>query len=247
MRLFWRILAAFAGLLLLLVVAVAIAIRSVDVNDFAGPIQQRVKEATGRDLAIKGRIDFKLSLEPTLMIDDVTLGNAGWAKSPQMLSARRVEAQVALLPLLQRRFEITHLTVVEPTIALETDAHGKGNWEVQSARADPASATAASATVNAFAIGDLAIKDGSLTYRDGETGKVTVVVIESLALHARNASSPVSARFRGKIDDLAIAMEGDLGPLDALAQRRWPYPVSLKGEINGKSATIATKLRVERQ
>ena len=245
MRLFWRILAAFAGLLLLLVVAVAIAIRTVDVNDFAGPIAQRVKEATGRDLVIKGPIDFKLSLEPTLTIDDVTLGNASWAKAPQMLSARRVEAQVALLPLLQRRFEVIHLTIVEPTIALETDAHGKGNWEVQPVRAGPASATTASATAEAFAIGDLAIKDGTLTYRDGETNKVTNVVIESLALHARDASSPVSARFRGKVDDLAVALEGDLGPLDALTQRRWPYPVSVKGEINGKSATIATKLRVE--
>ncbi len=247
MRLFWRILAAFAGLLLLVVVAVAIAIRTVDVNDFAAPVAQRVKEATGRDLAIKGRIDLKLSLEPKLTIDDVTLGNASWAKSPQMLSARRVEAQVALLPLLQRRFEIIQLTLVEPTIALETDAHGKGNWELQPVRAVPAGATTESATANAFAIGDLAIKNGTLSYRDGETGKVTAVVIESLALHARDASSPVSARFRGKVDDLAIALEGDLGPLDALTQRRWPYPVSLKGEINGKSATIATKLRVERQ
>src|ERR1700738_4961574 len=163
MRLFWRILAALAGLLLLLVLAVAIAIRTVDVNDFASPIAQRVKDATGRDLAIRGRIDLKMSLEPTLVIDDVTLGNASWAKSPQMLSARRVEAQVALLPLLQRRFEVVHLTLVEPTIALETDAHGKGNWELQSVRSGSAGATADGATANAFAIGDLAIKDGTLT------------------------------------------------------------------------------------
>src|SRR6266567_9354657 len=111
MRQFWRILAVFAGLLLLLMVA--IAIQTVDVNDFTGPIQQRVKDATGRELVIKGRIDLKMSLERTLVIDDVTLGNASWAKSPQMLSARRVEAQMALLPLLQRRFEVIHLTIVE--------------------------------------------------------------------------------------------------------------------------------------
>lgn len=40
-------------------------------------------------------------------------------------------------------------------------------------------------------------------------------------------------------------MEGDLGPLQALAQRRWPYPVSLKGEVNGQSASVTTKMRVE--
>src|SRR5438105_1199237 len=140
MRLFWRILAVFAGLLLLLIVAVAIAIRTVDVNDFTVPIQQRVKDATGRELFIKGGIELKLSLEPKLMINDVMLGNASWGKSPQMLSARRVEAEVALLPLLQRRFEITHLTLVEPMISLETDAGGKGNWEMTSAAAASAAA-----------------------------------------------------------------------------------------------------------
>ena len=246
MRLFWRILAVFAGLLLLLIVAVAIAIRTVDVNDFTAPIQQRVKDATGRDLVIKGGIELKLSLEPKLLINDVTLGNASWGKSPQMLSARRVEAEVALLPLLQRRFEITHLTLVEPMISLETDARGKGNWEMTDA-APAASGAPPSRAANAFAVGDVSVKEGALTYRDGETGKTTSVVIESLSLHARDAQSPVSARFRGKVDDLAVALEGDLGPLDTLMQRRWPYPVSLKGEIDGKSATIATKVRAERQ
>ena len=33
--------------------------------------------------------------------------------------------------------------------------------------------------------------------------------------------------------------------MQALAQRRWPYPVSLKGEVNGQAASVATKLRVE--
>src|SRR5207253_3466876 len=143
------------------------------------------------------------SLEPKLMINDVVLGNASWGKSPQMLSARRVEAEVALLPLLQRRFEITHLTLVEPMISLETDAGGKGNWEMTTAAA---ASTAAGRPANALAVGDVSVKDGALTYRDGETGRTTSVVIESLSLHARDAQSPISARFRGKVDDLAIAL-----------------------------------------
>jgi AsmA family protein len=247
MRLFWRILAAIGGLLVLLIVAVAIAVRTIDVNDFIAPIQQRVKDATGRDLVIRGGIDFKLSLEPELLIDDVSLSNAEWGKSAQMLTAKRVEAQVKLLPLLQRRFEIVRFKLIDPVIALETDAGGKGNWEFSSPAGGGGAVPSPGGGFNAFAIGDLAIDHGTLSFRDGESGKTTTIAIDTLSLHARDAESPVSARFRGTVGDIAVAMEGDLGPLQALAQRRWPYPVSLKGQINGQSASVMTKMQVEDQ
>ncbi|MDQ6917129.1 MAG: AsmA family protein [Pseudomonadota bacterium] len=244
MRLFWRILAAFGGLLALLIIAVAIAVRTIDVNDFIAPMQKRVKEATGRDLAIRGGIDFKLSLEPELIIEDVSLSNAEWAKSPQMLTAKRVEAQVKLLPLLRRHFEIVRFKLIDPVIVLETNAAGKGNWEFGSA-ADASTTGPSSTPFNALAIGDLAIDHGSASFRDGGSGRTTNVVIDELLLHSRNADGPVSARFRGTVGDIAVAMEGDVGPLQALAQQRWPYPISLKGEVNGQAASIATKVRIE--
>ncbi len=244
MRLFWRILAAFGGLLALLIIAVAIAVRTIDVNDFIAPMQKRVKDATGRDLAIRGGIDFKLSLEPELIIDDVSLSNAQWGKSPQMLTAKRVEAQVKLLPLLRRNFEIVRFKLIDPVIALETNAAGKGNWEFGSA-GDASTAAPSSTPFNALAIGDLAIDHGIASFRDGGSGNTTQVVIDELLLHSRNADAPVSARFRGTVGGIAVAMEGDVGPLQALAQQRWPYPVSLKGEVNGQAASVATKVRIE--
>ena len=243
MRLLWRILAATGGLLVLLIIAVAIAVRTIDVNDFIAPIQKRVKDATGRDLIIRGGIDFKLSLEPELLIDDVSLGNAEWGKSAQMMTAKRVEAQVKLLPLLRRHFEIVRFKLIDPVISLETDAGGKGNWEFSSAGSVDGAGTMGG--INAFAIGDLAIDHGTASFRDGESGKTTNIVIDELSLHSRDAESPVSARFRGAIGDISVAMEGDLGPLQALAQRRLPYPVSLKGEVNGQPASVAAKVRVE--
>jgi len=243
MRLFWRILAATGGLLVLLIIAVAIAVRTIDVNDFIAPIQKRVKDATGRDLIIRGGIDFKLGLEPELLIDDVSLSNSEWGKSAQMMTAKRVEAQVRLLPLLQRHFEIVRFKLIDPVISLETDAAGKGNWEFSNAGSLDGAGSAGG--INAFAIGDLAIDHGTASYRDGESGKTTNIVIDELSLHSRDAQSPVSARFRGAVGDIAVAMEGDLGPLQALAQRRLPYPVSLKGEVNGQPASVAAKVRVE--
>src|SRR5512135_449382 len=121
MRTFWTIVAIAGGLVLLLLIGVAIAVWTVDVNQFVAPVQAKVKAATGRELA--------LGLEPKIVFDDVRFGNAPWAKEKELASVKHVEADVALLPLLQRRFEVLRLTLVEPTIALETAADGKANWD----------------------------------------------------------------------------------------------------------------------
>jgi hypothetical protein len=246
MRPFWRILAGIGGLLLLLMIAVAIAVSTVDVKTFIGPIQKRVKDATGRDLTINGGIDLKLSLEPKVVIQDVAFSNAPWGKAQPMITAKRVEAQVALLPLLHRDFQVRSFALIEPTIALETDAKGVGNWEFGGVPpGTPAAAPAEPAAMAGLFVGDLSISNGVLTFRDGESGKVTTVTIADFALNARDAQSAVSARFRGSVDDIAVAVEGDIGPLTSLVQRRWPYPVSLKGQVSGQDASVVTKLRVE--
>src|ERR1700752_4664184 len=96
------ILAIAGGLTGLVLIAVAIAVATVDVKTLVGPVQARVKADTGRDLVFAGPIDLKLSLEPKLGASDVTLGNASWASSTPMVKAKRIEVQVALLPLLQK-------------------------------------------------------------------------------------------------------------------------------------------------
>src|SRR5438876_9031332 len=246
MRIFWRTLAALGGVVVLLLIAVAIAVHTVDVNEFLGPIKQRVKDATGRDLEVRGGIDLKLGLEPKLVLDDVTLGNAAWSKQPQMVTAKHVEAQIALLPLLRKRFEIIRFKLIEPTIVLETDSGGRGNWEFRLPAAAQGTTTAPSGgTLGGLSVGDIAISGGAVTYRDGKTGEITTILIEDLTVHARDAQSPVSGRFRGKINDTAVALEGDFGPLDQLLRQKWPYPVTVQGDINGKKATVDTQLTVK--
>ena len=235
-------LAGFGGLLFLVIVAAGITLRKFDANELIGPIQQHVRDATGRELTIRGGAELKLSLEPKLVIDDVALGNASWGASPQMLTAKRIEAQVALLPLLRRRVDVVRFALIEPTISLETDGKGNGNWQIGGASGEGGGAAR---SPGGLAFGDLAISNGTMTFRDGATGKVTNIAIETLSLHARDPQSPISAQFRGKVDDIAVSVEGDLGPLDALLQRRWPYPVTLQGEVNGQKASVKTQMNIQ--
>jgi uncharacterized protein involved in outer membrane biogenesis len=247
MRIFWTILGIAGGVVLLVLVGVAIAVWTVDVNQFVGPIQKRVKEATGRDLTIGGGVRLSLGLEPKLVLNDVHFGNAAWAKEKDLASVKQVEADVALLPLLQRRFEVIRLNLVDPVISLETGAGGKVNWEFGTgAPAGPPIAAAgagAASTLANFGIANVVIENGTLTVRD-VSGTVTRITIDRFAAQARNSASPINAEFRGKVDDVPLSLSGNLGPIDTFVQRREPYPVTIKGQVAGRDANLGTKVRI---
>jgi uncharacterized protein involved in outer membrane biogenesis len=99
------------------------------VNQFAAPVQKKVKKATGSELTIGGRVQLLLGLEPKIVFDDVRLANAPWAKDRDFASSRQLAAHVAVLPLLQRCFEVVRLNLVEPSISLETVKNGRVNCD----------------------------------------------------------------------------------------------------------------------
>ncbi|EFH10454.1 AsmA family protein, partial [Teichococcus cervicalis] len=102
-----------------------------------------VEQATGRALTLSGPVGIKLSLVPTVTLQGVALANAPGGSRPQMLTARRVEAELALLPLLRRRLAFERVTLIEPDLLLELDAEGTPNWRFGPPR--PAEAAAAPA------------------------------------------------------------------------------------------------------
>ena len=249
MRIFWRSLAVLGGIVLLLLIAVAIAVSTVDVGEFIGPIKERVKEATGRDLNVRGSVDLKLGLEPKLVLDDVTLGNAAWGKEAQMLSAKHIEMEIALLPFLRKHFEVIGLNLIEPRIALETDSKGNGNWEFPAPPAAAKDGTRApsGATLGDLLVADVEVSGGSITYRNGKTGEVTTIAVEQLSMRGGDAQSPITGSFRGKLNDTSVALEGNFGPLDQLLGQRWPYAVRVQGEIGRKKASVETQVSVQGQ
>jgi hypothetical protein len=244
MQLFIKIVAGVAVLVLLLLGAAAIAIRTIEPRTLLAPIEAQIERATGRDVDLGGNARISLSLTPTLELDDVSLGNAAWGSEKQMIRAKRLEAQVALLPLLSRRVDIVRFTLVEPTILLETDAHGRGNWSFgespakPSTRSDPVTDAA-----GAFGLGEFEVENGDLRWRDGRSGDVTRVRIDRLHLRARDAQKPMVAQFKGAVGDVPMALEGHFGPFAALRDEQWPWPVNVEGEVAGRKTGVTTKVR----
>src|SRR3954468_17443325 len=110
------------------VAAMFAILRSVDFNSYKDLVAQQVKAATGRDLVLAGDVKVGLSLIPHLEIDQVSFRNADWGSEPQMLKLDKLEADVALIPLLSSQIEIKNVRLVGADILLETDKNGQGNW-----------------------------------------------------------------------------------------------------------------------
>ncbi len=249
-----------AAFVALLFVAAIVAVHTADVQTLTAPLAARIKAQTGRDLTIRGGISITPSLEPRIEVSDIALGNPAWASDPNLITAKRMDVELALLPLLRRKLDVRRVVLTDPVISLETDSSGRGNWEKHArGRGRPARATHAGSrrdtgrqrrhvrsrrgTLAAgLAVGALEIDNGVLTYRNGRTGAVTHVDIQHLELHARDPAAPVNAAFRGSIDGVAVALTGNAGPLATLLERREPYPLTAQGEVAGQATVVKARL-----
>ncbi len=111
-----------AVLIVTVIVAVIALIAMTDFNQYRPLIADQVRQATGRNLEIKGRLGLALSLVPVVEISDVRFANAPWGSRPHMITLKRLEVRVRLLPLLSGAIEVERLILIEPDILLETDA-----------------------------------------------------------------------------------------------------------------------------
>ncbi|MBX9736616.1 MAG: AsmA family protein, partial [Phycisphaerales bacterium] len=92
--------------LLALTAVLVVAVNRIDPAAYLPVAVAKVKELTGRELKVDGGIGYSLSLVPKLSIESVRFQNASWGSRPDMLLAKRVEVQIALLPLLSGRIDI---------------------------------------------------------------------------------------------------------------------------------------------
>jgi uncharacterized protein involved in outer membrane biogenesis len=243
MRTAVKIVAVAAGLVVVAAAGLTALVATLDTDALLAPVRSRVKEITGRELAIGG-ISARVSPVPKLVLREVSIANASWGSATPLAAAKTIEVQLALMPLLQRRVEVAELAINEPAIALETAADGRRNWEFDAKTTASGAAGAAQGTslITAFAVGKMSIKDGTIVHRDGSRA-VTTIAIDQLEAGARDADTPIGITLRGKVDTLPVAISGTIPALNAIT-RQAPYPINLEGEVAGRKgalrATVST-------
>lgn len=239
---------AVAVIILVPLAAVAIFIASFDPNSYKPQIVAAVERATGRNLAIQGRLRMTMSLVPTISASGITLANPPGYADANFATLRRVDAQVALLPLLSHRLDILKLVLIDPAINLEYDATGRPDWLFGAEGAASSGAPAAAAapgTHQAIALQSVSIQNGTLTYRPaprpvGPAGTVsvapapapTVLSIAHFTGSADSLDAPLRVSMQATYDNAPFGLDGTMGPVSRLTGSGaggWPVDIVLSG------------------
>lgn len=239
-----KILLGLVALVVLAIIGVAIVVNSIDFNQYRGEIAAQVQKATGRTLTIKGDLKASIfSLTPSIKVNDVTFANAPWGSKPQMATIGTFSADVQLIPLLSKDIRINRIVLENADILLETDKQGKGNWAFDApgnANTKPAQGAAPGAaptpaqTSSAAPlphVGEIVIKNFTLTYRDGVTGGKNQVQLKNLKAKSSSSTSPIDLDLEGDYNGQAVKIDGTLGPVADLVAGNKPYPVKLDTKV----------------
>lgn len=187
----------------------AFFVSRIDEAQLRAILAQRLADALGRPVVIAGKLTLELGLTPNVTVEQVSVGNASWGTAETMLDIRSVEAALQLAPLLTRRISIARLKVADVAVLLETDATGRGNWQLGEGGAGGA--------VRPWFY-QVEAERVQVVYRDGVSGASHTVEVDRASAIADGRDSQVTLSLAGRIDGERVDLGGSLGPLSALLE-----------------------------
>lgn len=215
------LLIALGVVVVLVVAAVFVVPALVPTSTIVAKVESAVTGATGREFKIKGPVS--LSVLPSLAVtaDDVTL--AGVKGGANLLHIQRLELRLALFPLLGGNVEVDTFVLKQPQVALEVDKQGKGNWQFAAGSQDSSGSGPA---LNGLQLGAVKIDDGTVTYRDAQSGASHKVEKLNLAVSLKSLDTPFDIDSTFKLDGRDTSVDGTVGVPRALLEGG-PTPVKL--------------------
>jgi uncharacterized protein involved in outer membrane biogenesis len=229
-------LAGFAALFAAVTVAIVVIVNTIDVDRHAQLAIAAVKTTTGRELAIRGKLDITLFPRLAVRAEDVSFANAVGGSQPEMIKAKRVDGAVALLPLLRRKVEITRLAVTDLDVLLEKDAKGVGNW-VLKPRAPGTGSQPAGKPDFEFDVAELVVDRGNLAWRNGASKETLRLAVRRLRLKERALSTDRDVELDASFRDQPFTVKGRIGRIVDLIAKAADWPVDVVATTDGASAT----------
>lgn len=252
----WKLIViGFAGLLVAVIIAAYAILLSYDFNQLKPEIVAQVKAATGRDLSLGGEIRLQVSFNPTLVVEQVELANASWGTRKKMLSAKKLEVQIELLPLIFGEIKLDRLVIIEPDVLIEINKDGRSNLDfapqagpdnapqkAQAAKPEPAASGQAIAekklSLPPLVFRELRIDNGLVTYLNHQNGEKHKLSLQTLKGSLPGMEKPVTLETKGALDEQSFALSGKVGSLSGLTGGGAPWPVEVKLSFRGAELGI---------
>jgi AsmA protein len=188
-------------------------------------VEAQLRAVTGLELVVNGSIDVSVFPGSYVSFHDVGLKGGG-AQDPA-LSVDVLTANLRLLPLLLRRFEIADVMMLRPHIRVARSADGQSNW---TPFIETLTRTMKPGAANQLSFSEIRIQDGVLTYRDDSNRVLETVGDIDLSLAWPSISRSFAAT--GQFDWRGERVDGSISVSDFIA--------ALSGERSGLKARISS-------
>jgi uncharacterized protein involved in outer membrane biogenesis len=224
----------------------AIALSRVDPDSIRDFLTEAAREATGREVVVRGATELTLFPSPTLVAENVIFGNAPWSVSPDMARVKRLEARVGFLPLFLGQLRVSRFRLLEPHVLFEEDRKGRRNWIFDvaddgekdgdgggEAIGEEREFLTAMQTRVRMVVSEIQIVDGTFSYRNGKATRT--VRVPQLTAYGDIAGGSLDLAGRGQFNGRGWRLSGTVGELSALLHNE-PYDLAFV------LTTLGTKL-----
>src|SRR5687767_12512760 len=120
---------SLAGAIFVLVATVLIVTLVVDPNRYRAPIEQAVRDASGRDFELEG--DIEIAWAPWLALETgkAQLGNPAGFDAPPLLAWDSARVGVRMWPLIKGDLVVDRVQFDGLRVHLHVDKAGRANWQ----------------------------------------------------------------------------------------------------------------------
>jgi AsmA protein len=188
-------------------------------------VEAQIRAVTGLDLVIKGNIDVSVFPGSYVSFHDVGLKGGGTADPA--LAVDVLTANLRVLPLLLRRFEIADVMMLRPHIHVIRDAGGGSNW---TPFIDTIARAMKPGADNQVSFSEIRIQDGVLSYEDAARHLSETLGDIDLSLAWPSISRSFAAT--GQFDWRGERVDGSISASDFVA--------ALSGDRSGLKARLAS-------
>jgi len=206
------------SLILLLIVALVLLPKFVDVKHYKPRIEKQVARVTGRNFTLGD--DLRLSLFPYagLSFSDLHLGSLPGFKEKDFITVGSFEVRVKLLPLLFKDIQIKRFILKGARIVLETSSDGRTNWKFDTKTKPEAAAKGEAGSgeipaLEGFTLVELAVTDGSVLWLDHTKKERKEISDVTLLLQNVSLDRPVDLDFSARLDKQPFSIKGKVGPI----------------------------------
>lgn len=215
-----RSLLAVVLVLLALVLAALLYLAFGDLSRHKPRIEAFISERTGRAFRIEGPFELEVLPAVSVVAENVRFENAAWGSQQPMVDIGRLATVIDLWSIVSGPMEIRSIELDDVAVLLEKDEDGNANWILRDAAELEEEKEPTDAAVKELPV---VIEDGRLsqlrvTYR--EPGKADRVAAFNNFTVAPGSGELLAVAADGKLNEYAMAVQGEIGPVDALAAGR---------------------------